>query len=190
MAVVKSLVELHGGYVEAQSAGEGQGARFTVSLPACLLEEEIPATRDQRRRFAISGEVAAALAGLRVLVVDDDLDTADLVARVLREYRVDVEFVLSAHQGLGRLREARFDVLLSDIGMPGQSGYDFIAEVHALPQDQNGSIPAVALSAFARSEDCQRALRAGFDSHLAKPVDPDELVAAVASLAICSRRGR
>jgi signal transduction histidine kinase len=188
LAVVKNLVELHGGYVEVHSAGEGQGATFTVSLPVCVLKEDFQETGDQRPGLAISGEVAAALAGLRVLVVEDDLDTADLVARVLREYGIGVEFVLSTHEALGRLKEGRFDVLLSDIGMPGQSGYALIADVRALPPRQNGSIPAAALTALARSEDRQRALLAGFDTHLAKPVDPNELIALVASLSLRSRR--
>jgi CheY-like chemotaxis protein len=136
----------------------------------------------------MSDELAAALAGLRLLAVEDDLDTADLIARVLREHGISVEFVLSTHEALGRLKEGRFDVLLSDIGLPGQSGYALIAEVRALPSHQNGNIPAAALTALARSEDRQRALLAGFDTHLAKPVDPNELVALVASLGLRSRR--
>lgn len=188
LAVVKSLVELHGGCAEAHSAGEGQGSRFTVCLPVSLLNEELPKAREQGPALTLPDEVAAALAGLRVLVVEDDLDTADLVARVLREYGVGVEFVLSTQEALGRLKEGRFDVLLSDIGMPGRSGYALIAEVRALPPDRNGTIPAAALTALARSEDRQRALLAGFDTHLAKPVDPNELVTLVASLALRSRR--
>lgn len=189
LAVVKNLVDLHGGHVEVRSAGEGQGTTFTVFLPMCLLREPLEQEdRDGQPAPAIPDEAAAVLAGLRALVVEDDLDTADLAARVLREYGVGVEFVLSPEQALRRLKTARFDVLLSDIGMPGQSGYALIAAVRALPPNQNGNIPAAALTALARSEDRQRALRTGFDAHLAKPVDPDELVTLVASLALRSRR--
>jgi CheY-like chemotaxis protein len=128
-------------------------------------------------------EDAPDLAGIRVLIVEDDDDARALVARVLEGQGAFVEAVSSAREALAALEKERIDVLLSDIEMPGTDGYQLIRELRLRPSQQGGSVPAVALTAYARTEDRLRALRAGFQLHLSKPVQPAELLAVVASLA-------
>jgi signal transduction histidine kinase/ActR/RegA family two-component response regulator len=185
LALVRHLVELHGGSVAADSAGEGQGATFTVKLP--LAASRLLATPGSRGelaavRSAASGMPAAALRGVRTLVVDDDRDALDLVSVVLAGAGADVRTCASAEEAMAAWREWRPDVLLSDIQMPGEDGYSLIRRVRAEESDDGGRVPAVALTAYGRVEDRMRALSAGFSMHLPKPVDPIELVTVVASL--------
>jgi PAS domain S-box-containing protein len=174
LALVKQLVELHGGGVSAVSQGEGKGATFTVWLPLCasLPDEALAAPRQPE----------ISLRGTKVLLVDDEADTRRITGRILEEYQAQVIPAASAMEALDALERERPDALLSDIGMPGIDGYELIRMVRSLSPQRGGGIPAAALTAFARAEDCQRALLAGFQAHLAKPVAPAELVAMVARL--------
>jgi CheY-like chemotaxis protein len=176
LSIVKQLVELHGGSVRAESEGEGQGATLTVTLPLALVKHDL------RQEAPVADLELPSLAGVSVLVVDDEPDARDLLRRILADSEADVVTASSAAEGVEAIRQKRPHVLLSDIGMPEADGYEFIRQVRALGEDYR-RIPAVALTAFARSEDRRRSMLAGFQMHLAKPVEPAELVAVVARLA-------
>jgi CheY-like chemotaxis protein len=185
LALVRHLVELHGGTIQAQSPGEGQGATFTVRLPAPAMctdaraGERMPLAIDRGARI----ENPPRLSGLQVLVVEDEADTRDLLTLVLERSGAKVTIAKSAREALDVLGRVATDVLVSDIGMPGEDGYDLIRRVRTLAPDQGGQIPAVALTAHARAEDCQRALAAGYQMHVAKPIEPMEFVTVVATVA-------
>jgi signal transduction histidine kinase/CheY-like chemotaxis protein len=186
LAIVKQLVELQGGSVRAKSPGEGHGATFVVSLPVTPIHPE-PAPVEPIQRTA-SESVSlncdpSTLAGLRILVVDDDTDARELVKEVLSVCGATVTAADSAGWALQLLTRERPDVLVSDIEMPGEDGYSLIRKVRALPASEGGRTPAVALTAYARTEDRTRALMAGYHMHVAKPVEPAELVATIESLA-------
>jgi CheY-like chemotaxis protein len=181
LAIVKQLAELHGGSVRAKSPGAGQGSTFVVSLPVTVVHEARP--EKARPKEEEPGEYDCSgrpLAGVRVLVVDDEPDARQLVRRVLTECGAEVTVAQSAAEAVGLVEALRPDILVSDVGMPGQDGYDLIRQVRSRVAAK--ALPAVALTAFARSEDRRRALLAGFQTHVAKPVEPAELIAAVASL--------
>jgi len=177
LAIVRQLVELHGGTVRAESPGEGQGATFTVSLPIPTFQldsaegHEAPGTVD-----------VPSLEGLRVLVVDDEADARESLTAVLEQCGAVVTAVASAREALGALAHQRPDILVSDIGMPEEDGYSLIEKVRVLDARHGGRIPAVALTAYAAPEDRRRALDAGYELHMPKPVTPEELVTAVANL--------
>jgi signal transduction histidine kinase/ActR/RegA family two-component response regulator len=185
LALVKHLVELHGGTVAAQSAGDGHGATFVVRLPLAIAE--IPAASGARVHPTAPLEPAPAgrahLEGVRVLAVDDEPDALELVTAILSSVGATVKTCRSAAEGLDVLREWRPDVLISDIEMPGEDGYAFIRKVRALAADAGGHTPAVALTAYGRTQDRVRSLATGYNMHVAKPVDPAELTAIVASVA-------
>jgi CheY-like chemotaxis protein/two-component sensor histidine kinase len=189
LSIAKCLIEMHGGSIRAKSPGVSLGATFTVILP---LSAAHPYADDRGPRLhprgyqAIGTEEAApatTLDGLRVLIVDDEEDARFLIRRVLEGCGALVSDVASASEGLVAMGVFRPDVLVSDIGMPDVDGYEFIARVRALGETGGGKIPAVALTAFARSEDRTRALLAGYLVHVSKPVEPSELIATVASAA-------
>ena len=178
LAIVRQLVELHGGTVRAESPGEGQGATFTVSLP-------IPTFQlDGAEGHEAPGKVGApSLEGLRVLVVDDEADARESLTVVLEQCGAVVTAVASVREALGAFARQRPDILVSDIGMPEEDGYSLIEKVRVLEAAQRGGrIPAVALTAYAAPEDRRRALAAGYELHVPKPVTPEELVTAVANL--------
>ena len=184
LSIVKHLIELHGGSVRAKSGGEGQGATFCIELPLILVHPPEPPARTHPTSPTI-GTLAIdhpSLDGLTVLAVDDEPDARDLLRRLLEACGARVLVAASAREGLAALRLNRPDVLLSDIGMPEEDGYEFIRKVRQLPPNEGGHTPAAALTAFARSEDRTRALRAGYQAHVAKPVESAELTAVVASL--------
>jgi hypothetical protein len=184
LAIAKQLVELHGGSIQAESPGAGQGSTFTVKFPcspvtAAPVNGRVYSQADR----SVGLEEAPDLTGIRVLIVEDDDDARALVAKVLEGQGAVVEAVSSAREALDVLAKERIDVLLSDIEMPGTDGYQLIRELRLRPSQQGGSVPAAALTAYARTEDRLRALRAGFQLHLPKPVQPAELITVVASLA-------
>jgi CheY-like chemotaxis protein len=182
LSIVKNLVELHGGTVRVASLGTGQGASFVVSLP--LAPVHARAGREHPTTPRQSGIECAriSLAGVRVLVVDDEPDARALIKRVLSQCDAEVMTAESARSGLEALRTEKPDVIVSDIGMPETDGYQFMQEVRKLPAAQGGKTPAVALTAFARSEDRTRALMAGYQVHLSKPIEPQELLVTVGSV--------
>ena len=185
LSIVHQLVDLHGGTVSVYSDGEGQGATFTISLPFVGVvnnqeeTEAAPTTSDEIVPF----EGLPSLAGLKVLVVDDEADTRELICEVLKECGSDVITSGSAAEALVALEKHKPDVLISDLGMPDEDGYSLITKIRALPSEHGGQIPAAALTAYARAEDRMRVLRSGFQFHLPKPVDAAELVTVIASLA-------
>ena len=181
LAIVKHLVELHGGTVEAHSDGEGAGASFVVRIPlapvrAGRAESRTPSVTTQDVTFPVE------LAGLKVLVLDDERDARELVQSVLEQGRAVVTLATSVAEALASIDREKPDVVVSDIGMPGEDGYAFIRKLRALPREQGGRIPAIALTAYARAEDRRKALGAGFQNHAAKPIEPQELVLVIANL--------
>jgi signal transduction histidine kinase/DNA-binding response OmpR family regulator len=184
LAIVRSLVELHGGTVTATSAGKDQGAEFVVRLPvAPLRADTVPLSgeRDAGIRET-TFDAPPELRGLRVLVLDDEAETRELLRFVLEQCEVRVTCADHAVEALRLLGEEPFDLLISDIGMPDMDGYALIRAVRSLPEGGGGSIPALALTAYARAEDRTQVLRAGFHMHLAKPIDPSELLVVLATL--------
>jgi PAS domain S-box-containing protein len=180
LAIVRHLVELHGGVVSARSEGKDQGAEFTVQLPVLARPQE-PAESATGHRVEY-GRGGTSLAGLRILVVDDEADAREIVATILGEAGAEIATASSSRQALEQLKQWRPDLLISDIGMPGESGYDLIRKVRALSPGEGGQIPAIALTAYARMEDRLKILSAGFQMHVPKPIEPMELATVVASL--------
>jgi PAS domain S-box-containing protein len=185
LAIVRHLVEMHGGEVRARSDGPGRGATFTITLPARAPISKPAAPPAEQPEQAPDTQLprAASLHGQRVLVVDDEEDARELSRTVLNEAGADVQTASSAREAFALLQSYRPHVLVSDIGMPGEDGFSLIQRVRALPDGEGGNVAAVALTAFTRGQDKTRALAAGFDAHLSKPVHPDELTASVAALA-------
>ena len=185
LSIVKHLVELHGGTVRVQSAGEGRGATFSVLLPIAIVHRAAASSRAHPKTpdAAPRDITTVDLSGITILVVDDQPDARNLVARVLSDCGARVLSAGSAEEALALVESERPDVLVSDIGMPDVDGYELLRRVRALGAARGGKVPAIALTAFARSEDRTRALRAGFMVHVSKPVEPSELIASVASVA-------
>ena len=208
LAVVRHLVELHGGHVRAESPGRGQGSTFTVDLP--LAEDrrdpsraELRRKEIERRRSVTSGVPGADISGVRLLLVEDDGDTRSVLVLTLKRRGAEVIAASSAAEALRQFEETAdhsaseegthttgsgnrrpFDVIISDIGMPDEDGYQFMSRVRALPPERGGLVPAIALTGYATRKDRERALAAGYQLHLAKPVEPEDLVAAIANLVV------
>jgi signal transduction histidine kinase/CHASE1-domain containing sensor protein/CheY-like chemotaxis protein len=180
LAIARHLVEIHGGTIRAASRGEGQGATFTITLP--LLDSKVktlePETTDKALAYATQ-----MLAGLNVLLVDDDSDTLKLMATALSRRQANVTAVSSAGEAIQAIKQNRPDVLVSDIAMPDEDGYGLIEKVRSLENGETQSIPAVAITAYAKEEDRERALSSGFQIYLAKPIELRELVSVVARAA-------
>ncbi|MBD1901474.1 response regulator [Coleofasciculus sp. FACHB-125] len=192
LAIVRHLVELHGGTVRAESPGEGQGSTFIVKLP--LLNSAGVKKRTEEEESLCSSQSSALnpqespptlwespLDGLQILVVDDEADARELLKSILEQYGAEAIAVASAEEAIGTIQQSKPDLLISDIGMPNEDGYSLIRLVRAL-EAEKGQIPSVALTAYVRVDDQKAALSAGFQSHVAKPIDPTELIAVVASL--------
>ena len=173
LALVRHLVELHGGTVTAESEGDARGATFTVRLPLMLAE-----ARDLRAAIP-----TVDLQGLRVLVVDDDGESRERVATALRRVGAQVRTAANVVDALADVDQHPPAVIVSDVEMAGEDGYQFIRRLRALDPEHGGTIPAAALTAHAQPDEVRRALEAGFQRHLAKPSAPDEIARAVAALA-------
>jgi signal transduction histidine kinase len=182
LAIVRHIVELHGGTVRADSAGEGRGATFTVELPALGTRDGVtpPSSRADR---APGLKAPETLAGLQVLIVEDDDDARDLLTAILERCGAAVTATASAREALTAFAHARPQVLVSDLALPGEDGYALIRKIRALPPEAGGQVPAVALTAYARAQDRQQALLAGFQMHMAKPIEPVEFLNVMATLA-------
>jgi CheY-like chemotaxis protein/anti-sigma regulatory factor (Ser/Thr protein kinase) len=190
LAIVRHLVESHGGEVRAHSDGPGQGALFAVKLPLMVTVEH---TKDPDRRHPVAADappsgVLARLDGVRVLVVDDEPDANEMVQALLSSCGAEVRVAASTRQALDILDRWRPDVIVSDIGMPEEDGYALIHQIRERPPEAGGEIPAVALTAYARIEDRVQILTAGFQMHVTKPVDPTELATVVASIVRSTRK--
>ncbi|WP_096586746.1 PAS domain S-box protein [Calothrix sp. NIES-2098] len=175
LAIVRHLVELHGGTVQAQSPGEGQGATFIVRLP--IMQQRSQPDNDNKE-----SQTALDLNGVQILLVDDDTDTRDFLSFLLADYGANVTATASAREAIAALTQSQPDILLSDIGMPEVDGWMLINQVRMLSPEQGGQIPAIAITAYAGQINAQQALKAGFNKHLAKPVEPTELVEVIAQL--------
>jgi PAS domain S-box-containing protein len=180
LAIVRHLVELHGGTVQAESLGEGQGATFTVSLPL-LKNSELRISSGEASQSEISND-DTLLVGVKILLVDDQADVREFFSFALEQYGATVTAVESADEVLKILVQSKPDILLSDIGMPLMDGYMLLREIRKLPKEQGGQIPAIALTAYAGEINYNQAMAAGFQKHLPKPVDPVDLAIAIANL--------
>jgi PAS domain S-box-containing protein len=180
LSIVKHLVELHGGSITAQSGGVGKGATFTIVLPASAAERRDTPSASAVRNTAPG---SASLNGIRILVVEDEPDTREFLERFLRGLGAAVVSAGSAAEALSRLAADKIDLVVSDIGLPGIDGYDLMQRIRNLPPHSGGATLAIALTAYARTEDRMRAFRAGYQAHLAKPIEPAELVVTISSFA-------
>lgn len=187
LSIVRGLTELHGGTVRVKSDGEGMGATFTVSLPIAAVIPEIAEKKKVYRDIAnnskeFNDSEQVTLTGVKILIVDDELDARELIKCVLEDASANVITAGSAHDAFNLITQQAPDILISDIGMPDEDGYEFIRKIRTLPSEKGGKIPAVALTAYARAEDRKRAMIAGYQMYLTKPVEPSELLAVISSL--------
>ena len=184
LAIVRHLVELHGGTVQVSSLGLGQGATFTVNLPLVLESNRVKEQAGRGEDDISTNYNSSLLKDLRVLVVDDEPDTRDLVSVILEDRGAKVTAVGSAQEAFTAvIKKSPPDIIVSDIGMPEGDGYSLIRRIRKLPSEAGGQIPAIALTAYATVEDCNQAISAGFNHHIPKPVDPTELAIAIANIA-------
>jgi CheY-like chemotaxis protein/anti-sigma regulatory factor (Ser/Thr protein kinase) len=186
LSIVRQLVDLHGGSASVHSEGEGKGATFTITLPFAGVvssQKESEPAQPAQGDGELSFEGLPSLQGLKVLVVDDEADTRELICEVLKECGSEVITSRTVAEALEALERHKPDILISDLGMPDEDGYSLISKIRALPAERGGQIPAAALTAYSRAEDRMRVLRSGFQFHLPKPVDSAELVTVIASLA-------
>lgn len=192
LAIVKQIVDLHGGRVNAESAGTGKGSTFSVSLPLMTADQQLRVSAERPvpivPQLAAQPELVQDIEGVKVLVVDDEPDSRALVKRLLEDAHAVVTAAGSAREAFELLPTVRPDVLVSDIGMPDEDGYSLIRRVRALSAELGGETPAVAVTAYARAEDRLHAMRAGFQQHISKPLEPAILLAVVASLAGQAKR--
>ena len=183
LAIARELVELHGGTIKARSDGDGHGSTFQVDLPSVIgdvpAETEPPARSAARKTTAIDGDL---LRDLRILVVDDEPDARDLIEMALSQYGAIVTTVDSAAAALSEIDRRLPDVLLSDVGMPRQDGFELIRRVRSRPLERGGGIPAIAVTAYASARDRESVLASGYEAHVAKPFEPEALAQTVAAL--------
>ncbi len=187
LSIVRYVVELHGGTVEATSDGVGRGATFKVRLPFRPVAVPIDSQRRPKKAPDSQREIVRCLEGNDILLVDDEYDTREVLSFTLRQAGAKVRTATSAAEAMEAIQREPPQLVLSDIGMPGEDGYTLIGRVRALPPERGGNVPAVALTAFARAEDRQRALAAGFQLHIPKP-GPSDMAMIVANLVKASRK--
>lgn len=180
LAIVRHLVELHGGTVDAQNLGESQGATFTILLPSLETNSQLSTTSELL-------ESIPDLKSVKLLLVDDEPDGRQFLTLILEQYGALVTAVGSAKEAIESLERANFDVFISDIGMPDKDGYTLLKEIRTRSPERGGCIPAIALTAYAREEDRQQALSVGFQKHLSKPIEPSKLITAIASIILGSQ---
>jgi CheY-like chemotaxis protein/nitrogen-specific signal transduction histidine kinase len=189
LSIVRNLVELHGGTVSVKSGGENAGTTFSVALPLSIVDPE--PRRLQRQASTVHIDLEAAelpsLASKNILIVDDEADTRFLIKRILEDRGARVLAAASAAEALSLLASEQVDLLVSDIGMPRMDGYQLIEQVRVLDSRRTGALPAIAVTAYARPEDRQRSLLAGYQTHISKPLEARELVAAIAGLLSIAR---
>jgi CheY-like chemotaxis protein len=184
LAIVRHLTELHGGSVSVMSDGRGKGAAFTVNLPRSLVADApVKPFKEKNNGHKKYENSRTELSGIRVLVVDDDVDTCEMLTFALKLRGAEAQASTSVAEAFDSLNDWKPDVLLTDINMPGEDGYGLMNKLQKLNSERGAKIPAIALTALARAEDSEQALSAGFQLHLSKPVDIEELAAAIANLA-------
>jgi CheY-like chemotaxis protein len=183
LTIVRYIVETHGGTVAAHSAGLGQGSVFTVTLPMTPLSVPAASARARKPGAGEPAESSLKLSGKHILVVDDELDAREMLIEILRRCDADVTAVSSVREAFDSMARHMPDVLVSDIGMPEEDGFALIRSLRQLSDDRGGQTPAIALTAYAHQEDRVRILRAGFQVHLAKPIEPQQLISAIVRLA-------
>jgi len=187
LAIARQLIELHGGIVSVESAGEGQGSTFTVDLPLLPVRREAAESGAARvhpaARVSAVLDCSPELEGLHILLVDDEADSRELLNTVIGSCGARVKTANSAAEAFEIIQSEPFDVIISDIGMPEEDGFELINKIRGLPVEKGGNVPAIALTAYARIEDRIKALRSGFQMHVSKPVEPSELIVVVANLA-------
>jgi PAS domain S-box-containing protein len=184
LSITKRLVELHDGSVHAESEGEGRGSTFTIKLPLAS-DHGAPSVSASRATSGAGRDRdfdAVSLKGTRILMVDDDATTREMMQEMLEQFGADVVTAASANEALSKLQPGRYDAILADIGMAEVSGYEFIARVRALGPEKGGDVPAIAITAYAGKEDRLQAITSGFQNHLSKPIEPGELAGAIAAL--------
>jgi PAS domain S-box-containing protein len=188
LSIVRSLIELHGGTIRVKSPGENQGSTFIIALPIAYVQsDDSERRRNARVPESLESIELPELGSVSVLIVDDEPDGRALIARILEGRGARTTCASSATEALDALASERFDILLSDVGMPDMDGYELIRRVRTLDASRAGPIPAIAITAYARPEDRQRSLLAGFHMHLSKPVEARELIASIAGLLQLSR---
>lgn len=182
LAIARHLVEIHGGTITAESPGEGRGSKFTIKLPVIEAGVKAGGLGEPREKGAVA-VAPQLLSGVNVLLVDDDSDTLKLMTTALTRRHATVTAVSSAGEAIKAIRQQRPDVLVSDIAMPDEDGYGLIEKIRLLETNEAESIPAVAITAYAKEEDREKALSSGFQIYLAKPVELTELISVVARAA-------
>jgi CheY-like chemotaxis protein len=183
LAIVRHIVELHGGNVDVSSPGKGSGSTFRILLPTLSVAGEAGAAAPRAAAAVSRVDVRPLLKGVRAVVVDDDRDARELLTEMLRVRGAEVTATDSGAACLALLDREVPDIIISDIAMPGLDGFEMMEQVRGRPAERGGRVPAVAVSAYARHEDTERSLSSGFDAHLSKPVDVDELVVIITALA-------
>jgi CheY-like chemotaxis protein len=181
LAIVRHLVELHGGTISAENVTKGSGAVFTVKLPLPSAELSVESVPELPTQEKAEPEILD-LVNLRILVVEDDVDARDLISMELTDHGAIVTGVESANEALELLKREHYDLLISDIGLPETDGYKLIREVRTQNGQNGKTVPAIALTAYARTQDSIRAIAAGYNTHIAKPVETHELVTVVKCL--------